>query len=327
MVSQVTSCTSDKKHLPNDGSLTAKISAVVMDDATPPKPVPNATVNWTVTGGGSIDSASSKTDKDGKATTILTGNKNGIVTVAATTSDDTTGMSAKVFIVTGLEKPQVLNGEDGTLDHYDLLFGVTTIIPIFEVTSDVVITFYWGEMSKEISIQNNSQLPYTVDISNNFPSEALNPGKHHVYYEVKDIASNIQISSGVDIDIEDSGAVSPTLEAPSVPMANDGYINSDDALSGVVVKVTNQSFAVGDTVTVYWIGTDFNNQVINGSKYSLDKKVTDKNDIEFTIPSENLFLPNGEGYYGKAQCYYTCSNADIFALSETFSCNVKTDMH
>lgn len=331
MTSQVSSCTSDLSTITNDGSLHANITAKVVDSATPSKPVPNATVTWTVsgTGQGTVTPPSSTTDAQGVATTQLTAKANGMVTVKATTADDANGKDAHVLVSEGLKKPSVLNAEeDGVLDHYDIAFGVTAIIPSYgEITSNQTITFHWGEKyKKEFEVYDSSEFPYPIDVSDNFPPEALQDGKYQVYYSAQDQAGNQTNSSAVAITVKDGGQTVPVLAKPEVPKAEDGYINIVDALDGVTVNIDSKSFSTGDTVTLYWLAMDNNGLKLDDAKYTKDHKVGDNEPIiNFDIPIVKLLLSDNQGYEGKVDCYYALTTADdTVKVSKTYHCNIDT---
>lgn len=310
----IESCTSDYSFLPDDGSMTAIITAKV-------SPVQaGVTVHWKTTSG-TLESPDSTTDTDGVATVTLTpkAGQLGMARVTATTDTDTTGQTAGVFITKTLEAPNVLNATDEdnhTLDHYDLHFGVAVIIPHYQgAEQGNTVNFTWGSHKLSFEVINPAiDLPKVINMNQDMDPSALKDGIYDVYYEAIDAAGNPSLSSNVEITVKDGGQTAPTLPAPTIPAAeNDGYININDTIKGVTASVPCAGLSEGDFVTLYWNASSTGGLTIPGASHTYSHTVTAEDitagSYEESILAETFFPNNGMGYTGAVDVYYSVQPA------------------
>lgn len=308
----------------NDGSEKSKVSATVQTDGSPAQA--GVDVIWDISGGDG--SASSTTDDTGVATIDVTA-KDGAatITVTASTADDPTGKSTLITTYVPLKAPVVLNAseeDEWTLDHYDIEFGVQVEIPYYNnVKVDQEVTFYWGDAwSTSFFVTEDNLPPYILEI----PSDFTVNGEYDVYYDVRDNAGNPPVSSShLAITVDDEGSLTPVLVMPQVAEA-DPYINMSDVADGVSVLVNYTSMAEGDAIWLYWVAYDSQGRKIEAACDSQQYEViADQKSVTFTI-EQIKFYPNGMGYEGYAEAYYTVLPAGATAkqLSDTCRCLVDT---
>lgn len=316
--------------LPSDGSVSSTITVTVVDDSNS-QPASGVEVTWALTGQGEVTPSTSTTNAQGQATTSLTANpdSSGILSVSATTPDDTQGKSVIVLINQPLLFPRVPNATEAdnyTLDHYDISFGVYAVIPRYEgAAAGHALTFHWGDLQHEVIIQDpDTDLPMIIDVSE-MGEGVLSDGVHSIYYVVTDEAGNERSSTGRDITVDNGGQTPETLPEPSVPEADDGYINISDASNGVDVKIDYPDMATGDLVTIYWLASDSDGIKMPEASISTGHMITNVAPFTFNIDG-SYFFPNGLGFEGKAQVYYTVQKADntALALSYTKECLIDT---
>lgn len=330
----IESITADPAYLPEDGSVKATVTATVTDGATPPVPQTGVSVTWTVTGKGNAVPVTSITDDNGKATTQLTASGAGLITVKATTKDDSTGKNTNLYASRALAAPEVLNANDAdnfTLNKYDIAIGVDAIIPFYDgAEAGHIITFHWGEHEIQVSIQQPlTDLPKHIFINDEMPPNVLDDGTYQVYYDVRNKAGNISTSSGLTITVDQGGETVPTLPAPTVPASDDGYINIADALSGVVVTFSYDDMEEGDLVNLYWAAFDNEDRSLKSASSTFQVAIaTGEKTHDLQIDS-SLFFPNdGIGYEGYVNAFYTVQKAgsvgQTLALSFTKLCRVDT---
>lgn len=310
----------------NDGSEVSIVSATVLTDDAPA--VAGVTVNWTAVGG-ELSGVTSVTDENGVASISVTVKDNSAtVDVTASTADDS--QLATISTYQPLAAPVVINAtvDDGyTLDHYDLNFGVQALIPIYaDMMVGQTVTFHWGEADKTSFIVTEAEHPpFVIDVSSEMSPDCLKDGSYAVYYVAVDHAGNETKSSTINLTVSDSGSAVPTLSAADVPEA-DPYINISDASDGVIVNISYPSMVAGDVVTYFWTGFDSASRQITGTEATEAYTVVDGDTtVSFTVPMES-FYPNGKGYEGHAEVYYTVTTAEdnILELSDTRTCLVDT---
>lgn len=325
----VFSVKSDKSSLPSDGSLAAKVTAIIHDANDAPAPA-GTVVNWVATGG-ELSEDSSITDDLGAATIDVTANVNGIVTITATTTDDTNGKKTSIFSSPALLAPTVSGANEAdryTIDYYDLQLGVQMIIPHYlNATTGDTVTFYWGDYSHSTTLTNPSkELPMVINISSSIPPVYLNDGDYAVYYTVSDTSSNVSYSSALPIKIINGGQTAPTLAKPLIPAGADGYINISDAINGVVVNVSYSNMAEGDFITLYWLAVDSNNNSISAASSSFTYTAVDGDNTHAFTVEMPLFFPNAdEGYQGSVKAYYTVMPEGASTLMVSFETEVEVD--
>ncbi|MEZ2604974.1 Ig-like domain-containing protein [Kluyvera intermedia] len=336
MPNTIESCVPMQKSIPSDGTAAVYVTATVVDDSG--AAVMDADVYWAVGDGdsgnpASVDPATSTTSADGKASTYLSIDADSglsFVQITATTDDDDTGKTAALLITPPLPAPTVTNasvGDGYVLDQYDIDFGVSTIIPVYpNAAPGQTITLFWGlDWSEEMVLSSISQLPLVIALS----SEVLVDGTYQVSYQVTDPAGNPASSSAMDINVINGGQTSPTLTAPYIPEASDGFINILDASDGVIVQISYAGMAENDLVTLYYEGFDLNDISVAGTKtsttYTLTADDVTAGQAEMTLPSA-LFLIDSGGYEGTAKAYYTVPPTEgaQIRLSHTATCNVDT---
>lgn len=309
----------------NDGSQNSTVTATVSPAAA------GISVDWSVQGGVMISTSPSMTDANGVATLeVKSVPGSTMVTVGATTADDSTGMTMAISTYTPYTIPVVINATEAdnwTLDHYDLNFGVQAQIPVYTgVAPDQIVNFYWGTVdSIEFIVTANNLPPYTINVNKDMAPECLLNGNYDVYYSVTTPGGNVRNSAKIPLIVADEGQVVPTEPKPAVPEA-DPWINIADAGNGVIVNVDYPSLATGDTVTCFWTGYDSAQRKLEAASTTLTKTVAEGSDhLSFTIPTAT-FYPNSVGYYGHADVFYKVQHADGSAetVSVTLQCLVDT---
>lgn len=326
MTDTISAMSANPSSIANDGTESSVVSATVLTDGAPA--AAGVSVNWTATGGTLSDTAT-VTDATGVATVSVKATAGATsVAVTATTADDTKTDNLSTY--TPLTAPIVVNAssDDGyILDHYDISFGVQAEIPLYSgVNTGQTVTFYWGDVdSTSFIITDTVHPPFVIDVSNDMSPDCLKDGTYNVYYVAADQAGNTTKSSTLAITVQDGGSTVPTLPAPDVPEA-DPYININDASDGVVVNITYPAMAAGDVITFFWTGFDSSSRQISGAESTGEYvAVAGDTSVKFTVPMES-FYPNGKGYEGYAEAYYTVKTAGQSALelSDTKQCLVDT---
>ncbi|QMM55238.1 hypothetical protein HVX06_22170 (plasmid) [Enterobacter sp. RHB15-C17] len=328
----VSNIISDKTTLPADGSLTATLSATIIDDAAAAAP-DGTPVTWAATGAGAVDNTTSTTSA-GVATALLTANDSGdgTINITATTADDLIGKTAHVSVFEPLAAP-VVNGattdDQFTLDYYDLQIGVELSIPHYSgAAANDTVTFFWGEAysNSKVLTDPNSELPWVINVTEDCPPACLADGEYQVYYTARDVAGNATDSSYLNLKVSDGGETAPTLAKPEVPVANDGYINIDDTTQGVTVTASYASMVAGDVITLYWTAMDVDgNQIDAASTVTPAYTVVDgETSHDWDMPYD-MFYPDGIGFEGSFEAYYTVMVAGETALELSHSTTGQID--
>ncbi|CAG9436627.1 Ig-like domain-containing protein [Providencia alcalifaciens] len=329
-MNKIQELTSSLGNIPADGSMSAVITAFVIDSDTQ-TPLQDITVTWSVEGG-TAGPASSITDENGNAVTNVAATGEGVITIKATTEDDQEGVTLKVQASKALPAPNVLNATEEdqyTIDYYDIAFGVTAIVPVYpNASANHVIEFFWGDIHEKFAVVDpDKDLPKIIHI-NDLGETALMDGSHPVYYIVTDAAGNESISSAVPVVVKNGGQTSETLAGPSIPVAEDGFINIKDSLNGVEVEISYADMAVGDSGTLYWNALDIKGNKITGGSTSISFVVTEENidSVVLVTIDSAFFYPNGgKGYEGTVDAYYTVTKeSQDLLLSFTTHCRVDT---
>lgn len=308
----------------NDGSEASIVSATVLTDDAPA--AAGVTVNWTSTGG-KLNAATSTTDANGIAQISVTATSGTVVVTAQT---GLSSLNKTITTYTPLAAPIVINAssdDNYTLDHYDISFGVQAEIPFYNnVELGQTVEFFWGDIDNiSFIITETEHPPFVIDVTKALSPDCLKDGAYNVYYVVTDPAGNSTKSSTLNITVADGGSTVPTLPAAAVAEA-DPYININDASDGVAVVISYPGMVADDLVTFYWNGFDQSARQIPGTESTGDYKVLDGDTTAtFTIPME-IFYPNGTGYQGYAEVYYTVEStgSSLLALSDTKQCLVDT---
>lgn len=326
MTDTISKLSADPAIIANDGSESSIISATVLTDGAPA--AAGVTVNWT-SKGGSLSDVSSDTDAKGIAVINISAIKGDVsITVTAATADDSKNVTLTTY--QPLAAPIVVNAssDDGyTLDYYDIEFGVQAEIPLYSgIEEGQMVTFYWGDVDNTSFIITESEHPpFIIDVSHEMSPDCLKDGTYNVYYIVADQAGNTTQSSSLVITVTNSGSTVPTLPAPTVAEA-DPYINIKDASDGVDAVVAYPAMVAGDVVTFYWTGYDQSQRQISGAESTAEYTIVDGDtSVTFTVEMAS-FYPNGKGYEGYAETYYTVTTAGQSALklSDTTECLVDT---
>jgi len=230
-----------------------------------------------------------------------------------------------------LPVPEVLNATENdnyTLDQYEVNFGVTALIPFYKNNESTdTITFNWDTVAALSFPLGDKELPYSIDVSNDMNPDCLAAGTYSVSYSVKDQGGNISDSVVVDITVTDNSATTPTLPKPQVPAADvDGWINHDDAIpDGLPVIVSCDGLDAGNVITLFWLGYDDQGRSLDAASTTASYIVVEGDTTcTFTL-DQAVFQPNGDGYEGTAECYYTVtSTSPAVLLSYTSDYNVDT---
>lgn len=326
MTDTISKLTAVPQSIANDGSETSVVSATILTDSVPA--AAGVTVDWSAQQG-ELSATSSVTDANSVASVNVQAVAGATtVSVTAATADDAQQIIIATF--TPLAAPVVVNAtsEDGyTLDHYDINFGVQAEIPLYDgVAFGQTVTFYWGDVDNiSFIVTENEHPPFIIDVSEEMSPDCLKDGSYKVYYIVTDQAGNQTQSSTLTITVADGGSTVPTLPEPEVPEA-DPYININDANDGVDVIVSYPAMATGDVVTLFWAGYDASSRQISGTEATAEYTVQENDTtINFTVTMD-CFYPNGRGYEGYAEAYYTVKAAgqSVLVLSDTKKCLVDT---
>ncbi|WP_324722830.1 Ig-like domain-containing protein [Lelliottia sp. JS-SCA-14] len=328
MANTVSKLSATPNPIANDGSQVSTVSATILTDGKPA--VADIVVNWAIVGG-ALSDISSKTDASGIAKIDVTATVGAsTVSVTATTADDLVGRKYVINTYTPHVAPTITNANADdlfTLDHYDLQFGVQAEIPIYDnIELNQIVTFYWGEAdSREFIITDTVHPPFIIDVTNEMSPDCLKNGTYSVYYSSTTQSGNTVNSSPVPVVVSDDGQVMPSLAKPVVADA-DPWINISDAGDGVDVEIQYSSIAAGDSVTYFWSGFDEQGRLITQTEATGNAAVVDgQTKVVFTVDNQ-YFYPNGAGYKGYAEVYYTVQPAASTSvlLSQTLSCLVDT---
>lgn len=328
----VQSCTVPFPYFPADGSIPITATAVIVDDSK--TPAPGVTVTWTPSADATPNSPTSVTNTNGVATMTFTfsGETISQATIKATTTDDTTGKTASLYVIPPeLPEPHVSNAsqdDDWTLNYYDVNFGVQASVPLVpDVQVGYIVNLCWGSQKRERIIENPQlDLPMVVSINNDDFPGGLADGAHPVFFYMTDAADNPSVSSGLPIVVDNGGQTIPTLPAPQIPVANDGYINRHDSYD-VQVEIVYANMAIDDVVTLYWQATNSTGQTLSNASGSWVHQVASGENagINMQIPQELFYPEAGEGYEGTVHTWYTTESAEgMLALSKTKTVMVDT---
>lgn len=328
MANTVSKLSATPNPIANDGSQVSTVSATILTDGQPA--VADIVVNWSVTGG-VLSDVTSKTDATGIATIDVTAIAGvSTVSVTATTADDLVGRKYTISTYVPHIAPMITNAnadDQFTLDHYDLQFGVQAEVPIYDnIELNQIVTFFWGDVdSREFIITDTVHPPFIIDVTHDMSPDCLKNGSYDVYYSSTTQSGNTVNSSPVPVVVSDNGQVLPSLAKPVVADA-DPWINISDAGDGVDVEIQYSSIAVGDSVTFYWSGYDDQGRLISQTETTGNAPVADgQTKVVFTVDNQ-FFYPNGVGYKGYAEVYYTVLPAasSSVLLSQTLTCLVDT---
>lgn len=328
MANTVSKLSATPNPIANDGSQVSTVSATILTDGKPA--VADIVVNWAAAGG-VLSDVTSKTDATGIATIDVTATSGvSTVNVTATTADDTVGRKYTISTYVPHIAPMITNAnadDQFTLDHYDLQFGVQAEVPIYDnIELNQVVTFYWGDVdSREFIITDTVHPPFIIDVTNEMSPNCLKNGSYDVYYSSTTQSGNTVNSSPVPVVVSDDGQVMPSLAKPVVAEA-DPWINISDAGDGVDVEIQYTGMVLGDSVTFFWSGYDEQSRLITQTETTGNAAVVDgQTKVVFTVDNQ-FFYPNGAGYKGYAEVYYTVQPAASTSvlLSQTLSCLVDT---
>lgn len=112
--------------------------------------------------------------------------------------DMSTGKEVNVRIATpGIVMPQVTDGNDFTLDEYDIRAGVTVTIPAYEhASAGDTVTFYWDNIHDLSHVVTHplTDLPWTINVKRELPPECLANGEYTLFYQYQDAHGNYAVS-------------------------------------------------------------------------------------------------------------------------------------
>lgn len=308
------------------------LSATVLDNGN--KPVSGTNVTWVNIY--TQETAVSKTGADGVATLPVD-----VATfepaiylfpyVAYLDSDITTGKEINIRIATpGIEMPSVTDGNDYTLDEYDIRAGVTVTIPAYEgASAGDTVTFFWNNSKLSHAVTHPlTDLPWAINAKRELPPECLANGEYTLFYQYQ----HSQGTYGVSIPREEKvtgGTPTPQLPAPDFPEAdlNGGWINSQMALNGTIARLSWPDMAEGDVATMTW--TVYNSDGIqmlldNGLIAPVTADDVTNGYIDKVVPADDI--PEGllKGY---AQAWYTMTPASGAEVGSSPVTTVGIDTH
>lgn len=316
--------------------------AEIVSDDNEQGDISNVNVNWSVTGPGSCDPASSATDKAGYAVTKVKAAKSGTVKVKATTADDTEGKSLELKTVHLLPPPVVLNAtknDNFLIDQYDINFGVYVRVDAYpkpNPSSGQTLTFHWGKYSLAMPVYSFKDFPIFFNLKEEMAPAALRNGEYIVYYDVQDAGKNITNSEkftvNVNGDVNTGGVGLPSPDIPAV--ASNPYINIAAVENGNGIEVVaNYDFDdddIGSSFNVYWKASNFHEQTLLQATTVATKIITaddvKKKSASVKIAKSYFYPDNGKGFEGEVECYYTLydKTTDTVSLSMTTVCGVDT---
>lgn len=218
-------------------------------------PVSGATVSWLFTGDESV--STSETDSSGIAILEVTSLAAGVLFYQVYLGSDASDAvyAEACFYNEDLIPPFVPNGMDGELDQYDVEEGVSVIIEQYGTAGPGdIITFWWDNIhSYTTQIANpDTDLPLTIDITNDFPPACLADGDYQLFYQYRDEAKNNIVSLPVTVSVT-AGSLAPSLAAPTFPDGDDdGWINVNEASGGTPIQIAYEGMAPNDLLSVTW---------------------------------------------------------------------------
>ncbi|MCP2006252.1 UNVERIFIED_ORG: hypothetical protein J2Y78_004906 [Buttiauxella agrestis ATCC 33320] len=230
------------------------------------------------------------------------------------------------FYDSSIKFPTVTNAmDDHALDEYEIAAGVQMIVPVYHnVNVGDYLTYYWGsEFHASHSIEELSDLPLTLDVNNQFPPSCLVDGDYEVFYQYLDEAGNANVSKPWAVTV--SGGNQPaTLTPPSVPEADDGWINISDAADGTNIGISYKSMQANDAITLTWQVYDEGKVIIESVQYNYSVLASDVTNGFCTIPVLATDIPVVQR--GSADVWYTMqpANGDSIQTSEVAHIGIDT---
>lgn len=179
------------------------------------------------------------------------------------------------------------------IDQGNIAQGATVTIPAWiNMSEGDVVTLNWGGYPIKQPPLTTIQVgqPLVIKVTETDIRNAGNADELPVSYEVRDIVNNWSLNAAatlinVDTDLN-------LLDAPDVIDANEGVLNYDELTgpSPVMVETPAPVFTVGDTVTLYWKGTNAQGASIEKS-YELKVAATNPSSrLRFNIPEDDVAL-------------------------------------
>ena len=179
------------------------------------------------------------------------------------------------------------------IDQGNIAQGATVTIPAWiNMSEGDVVTLNWGGYPIKQPALTAAQVgqPLEIKVTETDIRNAGNADELPVSYEVRDIVNNWSLNAAatlinVDTDLN-------LLDAPDVIDANEGVLNYDELTgpSPVMVETPAPVFTVGDTVTLYWKGTNAQGASIEKS-YELKVAATNPSSrLRFNIPEDDVVL-------------------------------------
>lgn len=214
--------------------------------------------------------------------------------------------------------------DDGYINEVELLSsgGVAVMVNRYSnaAVGDYLSLFWDGEAVSTLWLTENNidtAFPWQVIV----PEELVPDGSHSVWYTSTDTYQNIAASSTTTaiVDRSHTGSLPPPVFIDAVA----GVITYSSVMlnSGTHVEVPGDALAVGDTVTLYWVGFDESGVTVPASVTSVTHTVTSADLQRFDVLiAPSYITPIGEG---SAQAWYSVTNASgIVQNSDSASVNI-----
>lgn len=216
--------------------------------------------------------------------------------------------------------------DDGYINEVELLSsgGVDVMVNRYSnaAVGDYLCLFWDGEAVSTLWLTEDNidtAFPWQVTV----PEELVPDGSHSVWYTSTDTYQNIaaSVTATAIVDRSHTGSLPPPVFIDAV----DGVITYSSVMlnSGTYVEVPGDALAVGDTVTLYWVGFDETGVTVPASITSVTHTVTraDLQGFDVLI-SPSYLTPIGEG---SAQAWYSVTNSSGI-VQNSDSASVKIDM-
>ena len=200
--------------------------------------------------------------------------------------------------------------DDGYINEVELLSsgGVDVMVNRYSdaAVGDYLCLFWDGEAISTLWLTEeniDTAFPWQVTV----PEDLVPDGSHSVWYTSTDTYQNIAASGMATaiVDRSHTGSLPPPVFIDAV----DGVITYSSVMlnSGTYVEVPGNALAVGDTVTLYWVGFDETGVTVPASVTSVTHTVTSADLQGFNVLiAPSYIMPIGEG---SAQAWYSVTSA------------------
>lgn len=213
--------------------------------------------------------------------------------------------------------PQMTPDNSISLNDLNVAGGVFVRVQLYEdAARGDYITVLWDNVPvKEVIVDSlSSDFPIVVVVANN-----LDVGAHYIIYTAQDVAGNVGVSTGVNVNIID-GEPEIIYPAPVFTDAVGGIIDQHSiiASAGTHVHVAPyEDINASDTVTLFWRGMSASGEIIDSG---VDSHVILAADISigamFLIPESKLEILKDKGIVTAS--YQVRRNGVVMGVS-TFS--------